>query len=186
MGHFCLSNTSPNHVIYTVGRVKLVINLHHHASLKPLFWPKCFSVENLIIVSLMNNAVQFLFHIYPPPPTPFPQNVYFLEVKAYRQEHYAGGRDLTYFDKFIYYPHAKRWGYRNGLPGRVAHSVTCLDIDASLTADPRVVSSIPAWSLTFVEIDRKITSMVILLPSAESFKKGCYQLQTKVCARSTC
>ena len=38
---------------------------------------------------------------------------------------------------------------------------------------------------TFVEIDREIISTVILLPSAESFKKGCCQLQAKVCARST-
>ena len=54
-----------------------------------------------------------------------------------------------------------------------------------LTADPGVASSIPAWSHTFVEIDHEITSTVILLPSAESFKKGCCQLQAKVCARST-
>ena len=45
--------------------------------------------------------------------------------------------------------------------------------------------SIPTWSHTFVEIDHEIISMVILLPSAESFKKGCCQLQAKVCARST-
>ena len=38
---------------------------------------------------------------------------------------------------------------------------------------------------TFVEIDHEIISTVILLPSAESFKKGCCQLQAKVCARST-
>ena len=44
---------------------------------------------------------------------------------------------------------------------------------------------IPARSHTFVEIDHEIISMVILLPSAESFKKGCCQLQAKVCARST-
>ena len=31
----------------------------------------------------------------------------------------------------------------------------------------------------------EIISTVILLPSAESFKKGCCQLQAKVCARST-
>ena len=31
----------------------------------------------------------------------------------------------------------------------------------------------------------EITSMVILLPSTESFKNGCCQLQAKVCARST-
>ena len=68
-------------------------------------------------------------------------------------------------------------------PGRVAQSVTCLATDASLTADPGVASSIPARSYTFVEIE--IISTVILLPSAESFKKGCCQLQAKVCARST-
>ena len=53
---------------------------------------------------------------------------------------------------------------------------------ASLTADPGVASSIPAWSHTFAEIDHEIISTVILLPSAESFKKGCCQLQAKVCA----
>ena len=40
-----------------------------------------------------------------------------------------------------------------------------------------------AQSHTFVEIDHDIISMVILLPSAESFMKGCCQLQAKVCAR---
>ena len=74
----------------------------------------------------------------------------------------------------------------NGLvPGRVAQSVTCLATDASLTADPGVASLIPAWSHTFVEIDHEINSTVILLPSAESFKKGCCQLQVKDCAQST-
>ena len=34
-----------------------------------------------------------------------------------------------------------------------------------------------------VEIDHEIISTVILLPSADSFKKGCCQLQAKVCAR---
>ena len=48
--------------------------------------------------------------------------------------------------------------------------------DESLTADPGVASSIPAQSHTFVEIDHEIISTVILLPSAESFKKGCGQL----------
>ena len=52
-------------------------------------------------------------------------------------------------------------------------------------ADPGVASSIPARSHTFVEIDHEIISTVILLPSAESFKKGFCQLQAKVCARST-
>ena len=51
--------------------------------------------------------------------------------------------------------------------GLVAQSVTCLATDACLTADPGVASLIPAWSHTFVEIDREIISTVILLPSAE-------------------
>ena len=67
----------------------------------------------------------------------------------------------------------------------VAQSVTCLATDLSLTADPGVASLIPARSHTFVEIDYEIISTVILLPSAESFKKDCCQLQAKVCARST-
>ena len=71
------------------------------------------------------------------------------------------------------------------LPGRVAQTVTCLATDACLTADPGVMKLIPALSYTFVEIDDEIISTVILLPSAESFKKGCCQLQVKVCARST-
>ena len=70
-------------------------------------------------------------------------------------------------------------------PGRIAQSVTCLATDACLTADPGVANSIPAWSYTFAEIDDEINSTVILLPSAESFKKGCCQLQAKVCAQST-
>ena len=55
--------------------------------------------------------------------------------------------------------------------------------DASLTADPGVANSIPAWSHTLVEIDHEIISAVILLP--ETFKKGCCQLQAKVCELST-
>ena len=70
-------------------------------------------------------------------------------------------------------------------PGRVAQSVTCLATDAKLTADPGVASSIPARSHTFGEINHEIISTVILLPSAESFMKGCCQLQAKVCARIT-
>ena len=70
-------------------------------------------------------------------------------------------------------------------PGPVAQSVTCLATDACLTADPGVASSIPVWSHTFVEIDHEMISTVILLPSADSFKKGCCQLQAKVCARIT-
>ena len=73
--------------------------------------------------------------------------------------------------------------------GHVAQSVTCLATDASLTADPGVTSLILARSYNFVEIDHEIISTVIILPSAESFKKGCCQVQAKVqakvCARRT-
>ena len=66
-----------------------------------------------------------------------------------------------------------------------AKSITCLATDASLTADPGVTSLLPPRFHTFVDIDHEIISTVILLPSAESFKKGCCQLQAKVCAQST-
>ena len=71
------------------------------------------------------------------------------------------------------------------VPGRVVQSVTCLGTDASLTADSGVASWTLARSHTFMEIDHEIIFTVILLPSAQSFKKGCCQLQAKVCARST-
>ena len=67
----------------------------------------------------------------------------------------------------------------------IAQSVTCLATDACLTADSGVASSIPVRSHTFVEIDHEMMSTVILLPSADSFKKGCCQLQAKVCTRIT-
>ena len=73
----------------------------------------------------------------------------------------------------------------NKITGRVAQSVTCLITDACLTADPGVASSIPARYHTFMEIDHEIISTVILLPSADLFKKGCCQLQAKVCAQIT-
>ena len=75
--------------------------------------------------------------------------------------------------------------YLETRPGRVAQSVTCLATDACLTADPGVASSIPARYHTIVEIDHEIISTVILLPSADLFKKGCCQLQAKVCAQIT-
>ena len=65
------------------------------------------------------------------------------------------------------------------LPGRVGQLVT------SLIADPAVASLILVQSHTLVEIDHEIISTVILLSSAESFKKGCCQLHGKECARST-
>ena len=70
-------------------------------------------------------------------------------------------------------------------PGRVAQPVMCMATDVCLTADPGVASSIPARSHTFVENDHDIISTVILLPSADLFKKGCCQLQAKVCAQIT-
>ena len=65
----------------------------------------------------------------------------------------------------------------------LAQSVACLITDACLTADPGVTSLIPARSHTFVEIGHERISTVILLPSAGLFKKGCCQLQAKVCAQ---
>ena len=59
---------------------------------------------------------------------------------------------------------------KENAPGRVALSVMCLAADTCLTADPGVVSLIPALSHTFVEIDPEIISTVILLPSADSEK----------------
>ena len=81
-----------------------------------------------------------------------------------------------------------KWTFNSisSMPGGIAQSITCLTTDACLTADQGVASLIPTRSHTFVEIDCEIISTVILLPSAESFKKGCCQLQAKVCARSTC
>ena len=86
---------------------------------------------------------------------------------------------------FVYALSSKASGSHALVPGRVAQSVTCLATDACLTADPGVASSIPVRSHTFVEIDHAIISRVILLPSADSFKKGCCQLQAKVCAQIT-
>ena len=47
------------------------------------------------------------------------------------------------------------------MTGRVAQSIMCLAADTCLTADPGVVSSIPAQSNTLVEIDREIISTAI-------------------------
>ena len=58
-------------------------------------------------------------------------------------------------------------------------------VSGCLTAYPGVASSIPAQPRTFVEIDHEIISTAILFPSVDAFKKGCCQLQAKVCARIT-
>ena len=64
----------------------------------------------------------------------------------------------------------------------MAQLVTGLTTDECMTVDPGVMSLI--WSNTLVDNDHEIITMVILLPSANSFK-GCCQLQAKVCAQST-
>ena len=61
----------------------------------------------------------------------------------------------------------------------LTQSVMCL------ATDPGAMSSIRARSHTFMEIDHELISKVILFPSAESFKKGCCQLQAKICAGNT-
>ena len=68
------------------------------------------------------------------------------------------------------------------MAGSIAHLVTCLTTDQRLTADPGVGSSILARSNTFLDIDHEKISMVILIHSADKFKKGCCQLQAKICA----
>ena len=55
----------------------------------------------------------------------------------------------------------------------------------NIPADPGVASSIPARSHAFVEIGHEMVSRVVLLPYADSFKKGCCQLQAKACAQIT-
>ena len=85
----------------------------------------------------------------------------------------------------IYFPRIRKSLFNQSIQGRLGRLVLCLATDASLIADPGVASLIPARSHTFVKIDHEIISMAILLPSAESFKKDCCQLQAKVCARST-
>ena len=89
------------------------------------------------------------------------------------------GKILAFSSKF------KEKVIKCSAPGRVVQLVMFLATDANLTADPGDAISIPAQSHTFVEIDHEIISMVILLPSAESFMKVCCQLQAKVCARIT-
>ena len=71
--------------------------------------------------------------------------------------------------------------YKGIIPAAcIGQSVKCLATDASLTADPGAASLILARSHTSVEVDYEIISTVILLPSAESFKKDCCQLPAKV------
>ena len=87
--------------------------------------------------------------------------------------------------KYRYVTSINSLSHMVSLPGHVAQLVMCLATDACLTADPGVASSIPAWSHTFVEIDHEIISTVVLLLPADSFKKGCCQVQAKVYPRIT-
>ena len=64
-------------------------------------------------------------------------------------------------------------------PGRIAQSETCL------TADPGVASLIPAQSHTFMENFNEIISTAILFLSADLRIEWWFQLEAKVCARST-
>ena len=74
-------------------------------------------------------------------------------------------------------------GFSQGfsVPGRVAQSVTCLATDACLTADPGVASLAPYFRGDWSWNDFYGHSP----PSIDSFKKGCFQLQAKVCAQIT-
>ena len=74
-------------------------------------------------------------------------------------------------------------------PNQDSNSLTMIqtngpDLDTN-SLNPGIASSMPVRSHTFVEIDHEIISTVILPPSADLFKKGCCQLQAKVCARIT-
>ena len=77
------------------------------------------------------------------------------------------------------------WAFHQAAEGAMRDGNNPLNTNHSKFLDPGAASSIPARSHTFMEIDHEIISTVILLPYAESFKKGCCQLQEKVCARST-
>ena len=107
------------------------------------------------------------------------------EIKTVRRLEKSGGKCHPWARIVTLSLYQAPWYSLFMQPGRVAQSVTCLATDACLTAIPGVASSIPARSHTFVEIDHEIISTVILLPSADPFKKGCCQLQAKVCARIT-
>ena len=70
-------------------------------------------------------------------------------------------------------------------PLSVPHRAVVIDLttDACLTADPGVATLIPAQSHTFVEIDHKIMSKVILLLLL--IQKGLSSVTSEVCAQST-
>ena len=75
----------------------------------------------------------------------------------------------------------------NSVAVTVSVRIRCICETALIRTVSMVMKQVyfPARSHTFVEIDHEIISTVILLPSADSFKKGCCQLQAKVCAQIT-
>ena len=72
---------------------------------------------------------------------------------------------------------------RNGTAG--AGGVKNFSVRICNGAQSTARSSMKLFFICVVGIDHGIISRVILLPSPESFKKGCCQLQAKVCARIT-
>ena len=64
-------------------------------------------------------------------------------------------------------------------------TATCLITAVCMTADSGVVSLIPGGSHTFLDIDHEMISMVIIIPSPDSFKKCCCQIQVKLHAQIT-
>ena len=79
--------------------------------------------------------------------------------------------------------------FRKRLPGSLKWLWSCFG-SPGLLEPPKEANRLskPALKLLLPHVTQplpEIISTVILLPSAESFKKGCCQLQAKVCARST-
>ena len=89
---------------------------------------------------------------------------------------------MEVFDRLYFYQNYRQ--RYTGIPITTVRDPFQINLEVAIFF-PGAASSIPAQDHTFVEMDHEIISTVILLPSAESFKKGCCQLQAKVCARST-
>ena len=64
-------------------------------------------------------------------------------------------------------------------------TATCLITAVCLTADSGLVSLILGGSHTFLDIDHEMISMVIIIPSPDSFKKCCCQIEVKLHAQIT-
>ena len=68
------------------------------------------------------------------------------------------------------------------VPGHAVQSDTCLAEDTCLIADPGVAISIPTRPYIFVEIDPKIFSTAILLPSPDS-KRAVVNYKRELCMK---